>query len=162
MSPEIARLPVPAARRRIAITAYLALAMFIGAQLLIAPALPPGLVAALILGVGLSLVCAAAHASSFPKDIILRGDGLYDSSDRLIAPLSEIAVLDQKILSLNLTRGVVIKTHTSVGAHWSPANWARFGRWVYLDARDQREAARVFSAQILEARAALSAQSPLD
>jgi len=136
--------------------------MFIGAQLIISPALPHGLVAALILGVGLSLVCAAAHAFSCPKDIILRGDGLYDSSDRLIAPLAEIAGVDQKILSLNLTRGIVIRTHTPLGAHWTPANWARFGRWVYLDARDQREAARVFSTQILEARVALSAQRPLD
>ncbi|MEM6465751.1 MAG: hypothetical protein AAF679_04500 [Pseudomonadota bacterium] len=151
---EIMRVPVSPARRAVAsgLQAFLGLLFLSMVGMNDAPVWwGPwllGLVGLAFLGFAWGMWRAGALS------LVLRQDGLYDSSGACIAPLSEIVKVDRGIFAMKPSNGFLVVTRTPGGRAWVPGLWWRMGRRIGVGGtpagRMARQMADVLSALVAE------------
>ncbi|MEO1551754.1 MAG: hypothetical protein AAFR93_15200 [Pseudomonadota bacterium] len=91
---------------------------------------------------------ASAH------DLVLRRDGLYDSTGACVAPLAEIMKIDRGVFAMKPSNGFLLVTRTPGGRAWVPGLWWRVGRRVGVggtpSGRMARQMADVIAAMVME------------
>ncbi|ARE39433.1 hypothetical protein RGUI_1292 [Rhodovulum sp. P5] len=130
MSEELAILGVSPLRRVIGLVALAFLAALLFYIALLEPPQAWGWRMFLLVLGAATLALTEAMRRATAKALILRADGLFDSTGRPIAPLDRIAGIERGMFALKPSNGFTIRLTQPLSRGWAPGVWWRLGTWV--------------------------------
>ena len=112
----------------------------------------------LMLGLGGLILLLAERLRRVTRiELILRADGLTDSTGQVLAQMDNIVSIDRGAFAFKPSNGFTLKLKTKQPRSWAPGLWWRFGRFLGVGGAVSAGQAKFMAEQIALALAQRSA-----